>query len=70
VLAKAAPPLADRPILYLQTLGNGDEGLALLVALDDLLALGEGECTRHDRTSGNDPSKTPKNGSADPSLES
>jgi hypothetical protein len=68
--AEAAPPLADGTILYLQALGNGDEGFALLMALDDLLALREGECTRHDITSGNDPSQTPKNGAADPSLES
>lgn len=61
LLPKAAPPLADGAVLRLQALGDGGEGLALLVTLDDLLALGERERTRHDTTSRKGSRQAPKN---------
>lgn len=61
LLAEAAPPLADRAILHFQALGNGGEGLALLMTLDDLLALRERERTWHDTTSRKGSRKAPKN---------
>lgn len=68
--AEAAPPLANGAVLHLQALGNGGERLALLVALDDLLALGERERTRHDTTSEKGPTNGPSNRRGEPPSQS